>query len=130
MSVRCLIVDDSTLFLETASRILHDGGLTVVGVVSSRAEALAQVQETRPDVALVDVVLGLDSGIDLAHELAADTAPDRTRVILISSLSADDFADLMAETPAIGFLPKSRLSAAAVEELLADADFSDRGDAS
>lgn len=93
-----------------------------MGAVSSSAEALAQVRETEPDVVLVDIMLGSESGIDLARRLAAETDHDRTRVILISTHAVEDFADLIAETPAIGFLPKSRLSATAVEQLLADAD--------
>jgi hypothetical protein len=41
-------------------------------------------------------------------------------LILISSHSPDDFADLIAESPAIGFVSKSRLSAAAIQNALGD----------
>jgi DNA-binding NarL/FixJ family response regulator len=120
MSVRCLIVDDNQGFLETASRVLTDGGITVVGHAATSAEALARAQDTKPDVVLLDIMLGSESGLDLARQLAAETHLDPAKVILISTHTAEDFADLIAATPAIGFLPKSRLSAAAVEELLAE----------
>src|SRR5450432_3942889 len=42
MPLRCLIVDDSDAFLETANALLEREGVTVVGVASSTAEALQQ----------------------------------------------------------------------------------------
>jgi hypothetical protein len=37
---------------------------------------------------------------------------------LISSYDRDDLSDLIAHSPAVGFLPKSELGAAAIERLL------------
>jgi DNA-binding NarL/FixJ family response regulator len=115
-----MVVDDNPVFLETASKVLSREGLTVVGAAATSADALARAQETRPDVVLVDIMLGSESGLDLARQLAAESDSHGTKVILISTHSAEDFADLIAASPAIGFLPKSRLSGAAVEELLAE----------
>ena len=70
-------------------------------------------------------MLGSESGLDLARQIAEERHSGRTRVILISTHSAEDFADLIAATPAIGFLPKSRLSAGAIEQLLAEGDGSE-----
>ena len=113
-----MVVDDNPGFLETASKVLGRGGLTVVGSAATSADALARVRETQPDVVLVDILLGSESGLDLARQLEADSPG--TKVILISTHSAEDFADLIAASPAIGFLSKSWLSAGAVEELLAE----------
>jgi DNA-binding NarL/FixJ family response regulator len=115
-----MVVDDNPGFLETASKVLSRGGLTVVGSATTSADALARVRETQPDVVLVDILLGSESGLDLARQLAAESESQRTKVILIPTHSAEDFADLIAASPAIGFLPKSRLSSEAVEELLAE----------
>jgi len=123
--VRCLIVDDSPAFLETASRVLSDEGITVVDVAATTADALARARENEPDVVLVDLMLGSESGLELARQVAEDKYPGWTKVILISTHSAEDFADLIAATPAIGFLPKSRLSAGAIEQLLAKVDGSE-----
>ena len=56
--------------------------------------------------------------VDDSEELLAARAP-ATRVILISSYGVDDLADLIAHSPAAGFLPKTDLGAAAIERLLA-----------
>jgi DNA-binding NarL/FixJ family response regulator len=122
MSVRCLIVDDNHGFLETASRVLSDGGISVVGVATTTADALARARETQPDVALVDIVLGSESGFDLARQLADEARSAPLKVILISTHAAEDFADLIEASPAIGFLPKSQLSGAAIERIVAEGD--------
>ena len=114
--LRCVIVDDSTSFLEAASSLLSRQGLSVVGVAPSAAEAVRLVEAERPDVVLVDLILGLESGFDLARRLAE--VDGELVVVLISTHAESDFADLIAATPAAGFMPKSELSGAAVRELV------------
>jgi DNA-binding NarL/FixJ family response regulator len=112
MALRCLIVDDNATFLETARRILEGEELTVVGVATTAAEGVRCAQELRPDVVLADIDLGNDSGFDLARALCAGQAGPK--VIMISTHSEDDFADLIAESPALGFVGKSDLSPRAI----------------
>ena len=114
--LRCVIVDDNAAFLEAAANILGRDGLTVVGVASSSAEALRCVERLRPDVAVVDIDLGGESGFDLTEQLADGAA--MSSVILTSTHSEQDFADMIAASPALGFVPKVELSADAVLGLL------------
>lgn len=78
----CLIVDDSEAFLASAARLFSAQGFRVVGLAASGDEALALADALRPDVALVDVELGAEDGIELARRLLAGPAPGH--VILIS----------------------------------------------
>ena len=116
VSLTCLIVDDSVAFLRAAERLLERQGLTIAGVASTAAEALERARELRPDVVLVDIVLGDASGFDVARRLAAEDDEHPT-VILVSTHAESDFADLIAETPAAGFLAKGELSADAIRRL-------------
>jgi DNA-binding NarL/FixJ family response regulator len=116
-SVRCLIVDDSANFRDAARSMLELAGIAVVGVATTAAEALARYRELRPDVTLVDVDLGADSGFELAYTLHAADSPAPS-VILISTHSEHDFADMIADSPALGFLPKFALSPVAIRELV------------
>ena len=112
--MRILIVDDSRRFLDAACGALERDGVTVVGAASTSAEALRLAEELRPDGILVDVDLGEESGLDLAQELApSDAAP----VVLISVYAESELADLIAASPAVGFVSKSELSASAVSRL-------------
>jgi CheY-like chemotaxis protein len=113
-------VDDSPYFLEAASLLIEGQGLTVVGVASTSAEALARVRELEPDVAIVDVGLDRESGFDLAWEIAASSNGATTNTVLTSTRSESDFAELVAVTPSLGFIAKNELSADAIRDFLAD----------
>lgn len=114
--LRCLIVDDSLRFLDAARALLGRQGIEVVGVASTSAEALQKATALRPDVTLVDIDLGGESGFDVARRLRRDANP--APVILISTHVEDDYLDLIEASPALGFLPKSALSGRAIRDLL------------
>lgn len=113
MPLRCLIVDDNAPFLNAAASFLQRAGLTVAGVASSIADARGQARELRPDVILVDIMLGRESGFDLARRLTEADVGNPT-VILISTHAEADFAELIEEAPAAGFMSKSQMSASMV----------------
>jgi CheY-like chemotaxis protein len=112
-----MIVDDNQGFLQAARTLLEREGMTVAGVASRSVDALRQVERLRPDVVLVDISLGDESGFELARRLVADRVRG-VPVILISTRSEADLADAIAESTADGFLSKSELSAAAISGLL------------
>jgi len=114
---RLLIVDDSPAFLAAAQAVLENEGMTVVGVASSSHEALERIRDLRPDVALVDIDLGDESGFDVARRLAAGADPAPS-LIIISSHDGDDFEDLLEASPALGFVSKSSLSGDAIRAVL------------
>jgi CheY-like chemotaxis protein len=118
VALRTLIVDDNARFLEAASDLLEREGISVVGVASTSDDALRRSAELRPDVTLVDIYLGEESGIDLARRLSDPGEPAQSRVILISTYAESDFPDLLTTTPALGFVSKAELSASAIEKVL------------
>jgi DNA-binding NarL/FixJ family response regulator len=118
MPLRCLIVDDNVSFIEASRSLLERQGISVVGVAMTVAEGLQGAEELEPDVVLVDIDLGVDSGFDCARQLTDGGGPVASKVILISTHPEEDFADLVAESPALGFVAKSDLSARAIEDLL------------
>ena len=113
MSLRCVIVDDSPGFVAAARSLLERQGLRIIGVASNCAEGLRLVAELRPDVVLVDIDLGAESGFELARRLDQMQDSTPTPVILISTHSEQDYADLIADSPALGFLSKTVVSATA-----------------
>jgi CheY-like chemotaxis protein len=116
--VRCLIVDDSADFRDAASALLVPAGISVVGVASNSAEALSLYRDLQPDVVLVDVDLGAESGFDLAEQLYGIAGSAPLAVILVSAYAEADFAEMIAASPAVGFLQKFTLSPAAIRDLL------------
>jgi two-component system, NarL family, nitrate/nitrite response regulator NarL len=116
--LRCLIVDDSERFLVAARDLLEREGIDVVGIASTTEEAIEHAARLRPDVTLVDIDLGADSGFDTARRLAENACGPASSVILTSTYSERDFADLIEASPAIGFVSKSELSMQAILALL------------
>ncbi|HEY7049697.1 MAG TPA: response regulator, partial [Jatrophihabitantaceae bacterium] len=108
-------------FLKAASAVLRQDGLAIVGVASTIVDAIRQARTLRPDVILVDIDLGDESGFDLARRLAQEGAAAQgagAEVILISARAEADYAELIAESPAVGFLAKSQLSARGIRRVL------------
>ena len=119
MRLRCLIVDDNAAFRAASRLLLEREGLHVVGVAANASACLERVEKLRPDIVLVDVDLGEDSGFDVAHQLAqAPRTGVAPRVIFISTHAEHDYAELVADSQAVGFLNKSVLSRDAIESML------------
>jgi DNA-binding NarL/FixJ family response regulator len=118
MSLRCLIVDDNAGFVTAATDLLEREGVDVVGATATVGLLPELAREVQPDVVLVDIDLGPDNGFDVVRRLTRELGPDAPPAILISTYAAGDFADLVAASPALGFLSKSELSKAALDALL------------
>ena len=110
VQIRCLIVDDNQPFLDAARLLLEREGLAVVGTATTIAQALRLEGELRPEVVLVDIRLGEESGFDLARQLSGT-------VILISTHAQGEYAEEIAASPAAGFIPEAQLSASVVLRL-------------
>ena len=105
MTIRLLLVDDHTLFLEGLVNTL--GGVEefeIVGQAKDGRTALALWQRTAPDVGLVDVSMPGMDGIETVRQLRAQ-APD-ARVLMLTS--SEDQEDVIAalDAGASGYVTK------------------------
>jgi two-component system, NarL family, nitrate/nitrite response regulator NarL len=117
--MRCVIVDDNEAFLEVSRALLERDGVEVVGVARNPTDCLACVRALEPDVLLVDIDLGEESGIELARRLAGEPDVGGARLILMSAHGENEIAEVIEDGVVIGFLTKSALSRQAIETLLA-----------
>ena len=113
-----LVVDDNRSFADIARGLLERQGERVLGTARTSAEAVELAGELRPEVVLIDLALGDECGLDLAHLLAGDGRSKAPVVILISAYSPCDIVELIAASPAAGFLPKSDLSSDAIRQIV------------
>ena len=118
MSLRCLIVDDSARFGGEAGSLLEQDGISVVGFATSGDEAVRLTKELGPDLALVDISLGAESGFDVARRLedTVDSAPPK--IIFVSTYDEQEFSGQLAASSALGFIAKTELSAERIRSLL------------
>jgi CheY-like chemotaxis protein len=118
--LRCLIVDDSVPFGEEARDLLEQEGISVVGVATSGDEAVRMIEASRPDLALVDISLGTESGFDVVRRLASIPELAALRVIFISTYDEQEFRERIRASVALGFIAKTELSAERIRVLLND----------
>jgi len=120
-SLTCLIVDDNPRFFAAATQLLADDGVTVVGFASTSDQAVGEAVALRPDVALVDIDLGAERGVDVAQRLVG-LPHGGPPVVLMSVESGSELAELVDASGALGFVSKTDLSGDAIRTLLARAD--------
>ena len=115
MTKRVLIVDDHEPFRAVARELLESAGYVVAGEAADAAEALAAVAADPPDAVLLDVQLPDRDGFSVATALGGVDGP---AIVLISTRQAEDYGRRIQACGARGFIPKSRLSAAAFTALV------------
>ncbi len=109
-----LIADDQPLQRMGFTMLLNGTpGMTVVGEASTGAEAVRMVEQTRPDVVLMDVRMPGMDGIEATRRITA--AGSRTHVLILTTFDLDEYVYTGLRAGASGFLLKD----ARPEELIA-----------
>lgn len=106
MSIRVLVVDDSSFFRRRLTEILAaDPELTVIGTANNGQEAVQKAQELKPDVITMDVEMPVMNGIEAVRQILKT---QRLPILMFSSLTHDGAkATLDAlDAGAVDFLPK------------------------
>jgi len=113
-AVRVVVVDDHPIFRRGLVEALSEAtGVTVCGEAGTVATALDAVVTQQPDVAIVDLSLGAESGLDLVSSLAK-SHPD-VRVLMLSGYDERVHADRALKAGALGYIMKDK----AARELIA-----------
>jgi DNA-binding NarL/FixJ family response regulator len=83
-----VLVEDHQALREGLELLLSREGCEIVGTAGTAGEGRELIERERPDVALIDIRLGEDSGIDLTRELL-DGDPARRVVLYTGSADVD-----------------------------------------
>jgi len=109
VAVRVLIVDDLEPFRRAARAVVEaTADFEVVGEAADGEASVEAAESLRPDLVLMDVNLPDISGLEATRRIRA-TAPG-TKVLLMSTREAQEFAGKVAECGAAAYLPKSLLT--------------------
>lgn len=101
MSFRILIADDESIIRLDLAELLRELGYTVVGAASDGAEARQLIEQLKPDVVILDVVMPKVGGLKLASELAGEYP-----VILLTAHSSPDLVQAASDTGVMAYLTK------------------------
>jgi two-component system, NarL family, nitrate/nitrite response regulator NarL len=103
--VRVVIADDHPLYREGVVRALTGTGLIeVVAEAEDGRAALAEIQQHKPEVAVLDYKLPELDGLQVTHAVIRDGLP--TRVLLLSAFTESGIVYKALETGVAGYLPK------------------------
>ncbi len=110
-AIRLAVVDDHPVFREgTAALLARESDIEVVGIGSTFAEAVGLLAlDPPPDVLLLDVRLGDESGLRLL-----ETSVDRTAIVVFTAYDYPQYLRAALRLGAAGFVAKS----APTDELL------------
>jgi twitching motility two-component system response regulator PilH len=79
-----LVVEDSLTQRETLSEVLQASGLSVI-FASDGVEALEQVQEHRPDLVVLDIILPRMNGYEVCRRIKSDSKTQNLAVLMCST---------------------------------------------
>lgn len=102
---RIFIVDDHPLFREGLCQLINrEPGLSVCGEAADAAEAIRMVNETKPDLVIVDISLGSSNGIDLIKTLKANDA--ELPLLVVSMHDESLYTERALRAGAMGYVMK------------------------
>ena len=112
--IRLLVADDQALVRDGFCSILgREPDIEIVAEAADGAEAVAAVNRTRPDVALLDIRMPVMDGLQAGRRILA--APDAPRVLMLTTFDADEYVYEALRCGASGFLLKDVRSGQLVE---------------
>jgi len=112
--LRVLIIDDYAPFRSLARELMERRGFEVVGEADRASSGVKVAEQVAPDAVLLDVRLPDGNGFEVCRAL---TGANPSLKVLIVSADAHHPHDAN-KSGAVGFLPKSRLPAADLVDLL------------
>jgi CheY-like chemotaxis protein len=103
---RILLLDDSTITLEMEKAVLEERGYTVA-TASNLLEFQQQIERFAPEVILTDLMMPDISGKDIVRVLKQDFHTEQIPIVIFSSKTDDELAEIAEQAGADGYLSKS-----------------------
>lgn len=105
--IRVALADDQAL-MRMGLRVLieREDDLELVGEAEDGAAAIKLVQQTTPDVLLLDVKMPEMDGLEVLRTITADPALEGTRVVIVTTFEIDEYIFAALQAGASGFVLK------------------------
>lgn len=104
MSARVLIVDDHMLFAEAIRAAIEGIGLSVIRIVSTGEDAIAEVERSLPDIILMDIGLPDQSGLAAGRTILERHSD--AKIIAVTALVDRATVDEALRIGFVGYLTK------------------------
>jgi DNA-binding NarL/FixJ family response regulator len=104
-SIRVVIADDHEIVRQGLTSLFADSEIRIVGSAVNTAEAVKLCRKLKPDVAVVDVRMDSDDGIDAIRHIR-DASSD-TRIVMLSAFDSSTYIARAVSAGANDYLLKS-----------------------
>ena len=105
MSIRVVVVDDHAVVRLGLSQLLEAAGdISVVGAVSGATAAVTTVEQTAPDVVLMDLQMPEGDGVEATRRIVGSGSP--AQVVVLTSFSDSERIVAALDAGAVGYLLK------------------------
>lgn len=102
---RIFIVDDHAMFREGLRQLIErEPGMTVCGDAADAVAALSGIRATKPDVVIVDISLGGESGLDLIKAIKVEF--EDLPILVVSMHEESLYAERALRAGAMGYVMK------------------------
>ncbi|MDY6911867.1 MAG: response regulator [Chloroflexota bacterium] len=107
--IKVLVADDHTMVRDGICAVLAlQKDMSVVGEAGDGREALEKVPRLLPDVALLDIMMPVMSGVQATKEIVKQYP--QTRVLILTQYDEEENMQVCADAGALGFIPKKAAS--------------------
>ncbi len=112
--IKVLVADDHTMVRDGICAVLAlQKDMAVVGEAGNGKEALDKLSRLMPDVALLDIMMPVMSGVQATKEIVKQYP--QTRVLILTQYDEEENMQVCAEAGALGFIPKKAASTQLVD---------------
>jgi two-component system response regulator (stage 0 sporulation protein A) len=115
--IKVLIADNCSEFTKLFSEYLSlNPDINIVGIAEDGAETVELLQQTRPDVLLLDLVMPRVDGLEVLRRISSDSK--KPKVLVVSALGSEEIASQALELGADFYFIKPLNLKAVVAKIL------------
>ncbi|NLJ76222.1 MAG: sporulation transcription factor Spo0A [Peptococcaceae bacterium] len=97
-SIRLLIADDNRDFCELLKEFFsQQEDFSLVGIAYNGLETLQMIEETKPDVVVLDVIMPHLDGIGVLEKLLPDLSDDKPKIIMLTAFGQESVTQRAVE---------------------------------
>jgi two-component system, chemotaxis family, chemotaxis protein CheY len=104
MKLKCVLVEDTLFMREVYKFNLRNEQIDIVGEAADGMEALIQINQHKPDLIILDLVLPIKNGFDVLKEVT-HMSP-KSRCLVISSMDDEETKSKALALGAIQYITK------------------------
>lgn len=107
--IKVLLAEDDQFLVKTLKERLEQEGFTVV-IALDGGQAMERVNEVKPDIVLLDLMMPVKSGFDVLEEMKANSELKKIPVVILTNLGQESDTRKCLDLGATDYLIKAKIA--------------------